>query len=170
MPFDEACFQSSAGKDLGLVALGAATRNRYTWLAPVSEAGVPVYITLHDKSLLSAHEREEYCSLLGRSKLTFNNGYVSKNANILTGRFFEALLSKSLVLQEIGSPVDAYFRPFIHYVPLASVDQLISFARFFMEAEDWRGRIVDAALDYWRGHYASTKMWHSICARLFNAA
>ncbi len=169
LPFDEACFQPSATKDLGLVSLGAATRNRYTWLSPVSEAGVPVYITLHDKSLHSAHDLEEYCSLLGRSKLTFNNGYVSKNANILTGRFFEALLSKSLVLQEIGSPVDAYFRPFIHYVPVSNVDQLICFARFFLEAEDWRVRIVDAALDYWREHYASAMMWRSICARLFGS-
>lgn len=168
MPFAEASFQPSISKDLGLVSLGTATRNRYTWLAPLSESGVPVYVTLHDRTIKSAHGREEYSSLMGRSKLTFNNGYVNKNANILTGRFFEGLLSKSLALQEIGSPVDAYFHPFIHYVPVANVDQLISFARFFLEAEDWRGRIVDAALDYWRDRYASTKMWRSICARLFN--
>jgi hypothetical protein len=170
LPFDDASFNPSMEKDIGVLSIGSATRDRPTWTAPLEVAGVPVHSLLHDRSAGSAPSRAEYYSLLGRSKLTFNNGYVTAKTNILTGRFFEGLLSRSLVLQEVGAPVEDYFSPYIHYVPVANVDQLISFARFFMESEPWRARIADAALDWWHQHYTSAKMWRFLCSRLFAAA
>jgi len=71
-----------------------------------------------------------------------------------------------LVLQQSGAPVDQFFVPFIHFVPVTNIDQMISFARFFLENEAWRARIVDAARGFWDEHYSTASSWRFICRKL----
>lgn len=166
-PIHEQFFEPACEKDYGISCVGSNTRNRMDWMAPVLASNVPVSFYLHDRLKKNAPSSDEYFDILKRSRLVFNNGYISELLNITTGRFFEGVISRALVLQERGSPIDEFFVPFIHYVPVTCVDQVISYAQFFLENEEWRSRITDAARSYWDEHYSSKMNWSHICWKLF---
>ena len=166
LPFWEGSFDPNAAKDIGICTIGSLTRGRELWLRPLVASGAPVLNIMHDRSRRMAPNREEYNSYLARARMTFNNGYLSEYVRLATGRFFEGVLSRALVFEEAGDPVDLFFEPYIHYVPVANVHQLIAFTWFFDEAEEWRKRIVDAAYDWMTTRYHSSKTWGRICGRL----
>ena len=165
-PLVEASFRQSALRETGLISVAKSHRDRTAWISTLAAAEVPLFALHHDHRRGVAPERELYLAMLGQSRMIFNNGYVSPTVNIMTGRFFEGLLSGCLVLQEDGSPIDRFFARFIHFVPLANINELICYARFFDENEPWRARITGAALDFWRAHYDGTRLWRYLCVKL----
>ncbi|MEO0034652.1 MAG: hypothetical protein RLZZ501_675 [Pseudomonadota bacterium] len=166
LPFAESAFHPGAEKTAGVNCLGSPWRDRHVWLAALLAAGVPVDAMFHDRRRCNALSSEEYLARMGRAKFVFSNGTVAEGESILTGRTFEAILSECLLFYEVGSPIDDFMVPFVHYVPVANIDQLITFSRFFLEREDLRRRIAAAGRRYFLERYGSGLFWRHVAARL----
>jgi len=166
-PIDETAFDAEIAKDIYVSFVGSDVRRRREWMEPLIVAGIETTLRLHDRTKAKAPDYDEYYRLIKRSKLIFNNGYANAYINVTTGRFFEGILAKTLVLQQNGAPCDQYFVPFVHYIPVTNIDQLIAFSRFFLKNEAWRQKITNAARGFWDQHYATKLNWNFICARLF---
>jgi len=166
-PIDQTVFDADVPKDIDALFIGSDSRRRREWMEPLIVAGIETTLRLHDRTKAKAPDYDEYYRLIKRSKLIFNNGYANSYINVTTGRFFEGILAKTLVLQQNGAPCDQYFVPFVHYIPVTNIDQLIAFSRFFLKNEAWRQKITNAARGFWDQHYATKLNWNFICARLF---
>nr|WP_144428450.1 hypothetical protein [Azospirillum thiophilum] len=166
IPLSESLLKESDSKDIPISCIGSANRNRDAWLRPFQALGVKIFASLHDRTKENAPNSEKYRDIMGRSKIIFNNGVVSPLVHIQTGRFYEAIMSKAVVLEEVGSPAYKYFSEYVHYIPVANIDQAISFSQFLLENEDWRSMIANSAKDYWNKYYATTLFWESLIRRL----
>lgn len=166
LPFAEGAFHPEAEKTAGVNCLGSPWRDRHVWLAALLAGGVPVDAMFHDRRRCNALSSEDYLARMGRAKFVFSNGTVAEGDSILTGRTFEAILSECLLFYEVGSPIDDFMVPFVHYVPVANIDQLITFSRFFLEREDLRRRIAAAGRRYFLEHYGSGLFWRHVVTRL----
>jgi hypothetical protein len=166
-PFDETMFDADVAEDIDVSFIGSDVRRRREWTEPFIVAGIKTTLRLHDRSKATAPGYEEFYNLIKRSKLIFNNGFLSLYTSITTGRLFEAILSRTLVLQQNGAPCDDHFVPFVHYVPVTNIDQMIAFSRFFLKHETWRQKITNAAREFWDQHYATRLNWNFICATLY---
>ena len=166
IPFSESLVKSSDKKDINISCVGSANRNRDVWLRPFQALGMKIFVSLHDRTKENAPNSEKYMDIMGRSKVIFNNGVVSPLVSIQTGRFYEAIISKAVVLEEVGSPACKYFSEYVHYIPVSNIDQAISFSQFLLENEDWRSIIANSAKDYWDKHYATPLFWESLVRRM----
>ncbi len=173
---DEEMFRPDLPKDLFFTFRGRVgfDRNRLammTWLTDVlTDLSRPCHVALHDRtSHLPDVSIEEYAELYRRSRLTYSDGYQNQTFHHKPGRVLEAIWSKCLLLNEIGSDIDKYFVPFVHYIPTNSAEQVEAYLRFFAEREDWWTRITDAAYDWAKQRYSSRLFWQWMLAGPFPA-
>jgi hypothetical protein len=160
---DEAAFDRLKPKMPCVSYFGSNTRYRMFWMLALRFAGVPIRARMGDTDENRSKAVADYCAEMSEMGMTFNNGLVSPFLDILTGRVTESILAGSLLFQEEGPAIRDYYAPFIHYVPVSNADQLIAFSRFFLQAEDWRTRITEAAFRFWKDHYDSAFAWRYIC-------
>lgn len=165
LPIAASLFDKTVEKDIGVSCVGSESRNRVAWLMPFQILGLPLYAKLHDRTVERAPDFVSYCNIVARSKITFNNGVVSTHVNIQTARFYEAVIGKSMVMEECGSQSFKYFSEYIHYIPISNIDQAIAYCQFFMENESWRLMIVNSARAYWEENYSSARFWSFIMNR-----
>jgi hypothetical protein len=166
LAFNDEIFINNSKKDIDLLYLGTNSRNRLIWINALGSSGVNVFAKLHDRKKQNALEHLEYGNLMSRAKLVFNNGWVNEADNIVTGRFFEAVLAKAVVLQEVGSNIDEFFIPFKHYVPVSNLKQAEVFSKFLLENEDIRNKIAEDAEKFYQDHYSSNHFWKHALNRL----
>lgn len=166
LPIAASLFDRTAPKDIGLSCIGSESRNRVAWLMPLQVVGLPLYVKLHDRTAERAPDFATYCNIMSRSKMIFNNGFVTPYVNIQTARFYEAIVCGSVVLDEIGTSAFKYFSEYIHYIPISNIDQLIAYAQFLIQNEDWRLMIANSARQYWNENYSSVRFWTFLANRL----
>ncbi|PWC43076.1 glycosyltransferase [Azospirillum sp. TSO22-1] len=169
LPFDEALFAADgSGKTEAMTLVGTNARNRGDLVVLLTAYGVPISARLHNRRAGEAPDMDEYAALMRAAKLTCNTGRVenSRTLSLVTGRCFEAILAKTVLLEEIGSRLDDYFVPFVHYVPYASAHQLVMFSQFLLAHDDVRARIAEQAHAWHRAHYTSGRFWRALLARL----
>jgi len=162
LPFHETTFAPGAARDIDLSFIGSDQRDRRLFLRAAADAGLKTLGRFHNRARSEAPDLTEYVSLLGRSKLTFNNGWVHNGDSIITGRVGEAILSGAVLIQEVGTPIDDYLVPFVHYVPVANLVQLVVFCQFLIENDELRARISNEARIFWQARYASSRFWQRI--------
>lgn len=171
LPLNEKDF-ADGEKDVDFSFVGKTHRGRDLYLYAAGCAGVSTAI------VDSASRRPDggrhfqdvaaYIDFIRRSRSTFTNGYVSPYKNIITSRCSEAILARSLLFVETGSPIDDFLTPFIHYVPVANVHQFFRFLQYFKKYPQEAERIVAAAADFYQQHYAMEKYWGTILVRCFD--
>lgn len=168
VPYSEATFGGCHGgeRDLNLTYVGNDSRFRGLFVNVARLCGLPIYSRIHNRERSVAPDLDEYVSILGRSKVIFNNGWRPRGDSVLTARFFESILSGALVLQETGTCVDDLFVPFIHYVPVANLHQFVIFSQFFLEEEERRAKICREAYRFMVDHYSSAQFWKVIVMRM----
>ncbi|WP_448187281.1 glycosyltransferase family protein [Azospirillum sp. sgz301742] len=169
VPFDEQLFAATEeDKDGDMVLIGTNHRSRADLVALIDAHGIPITARLHTRLAQDAPNIEEYAAILRWAKMTFNTGRVedSRSLSIVTGRCFEAILSRTVLLEEAGSGLNDYFLPFVHYVPFANTAQLVMFAQFLRANDDYRRRIADQALSWHQQRYRSDQFWSALLARL----
>ncbi len=166
VPYCEDFFSGEHQKEFGMSCIGSASRGRPKWISAFSTMGLPLNVQLGDRRLGTSLPYEDYCVALMKSRLVFNTGYVADNVNnVITGRLFEGILSSAVVIDEHGSGADDFFIPFVHYVPIANIDQAIAFSMFLLERDDWRKLIAQSALSQWRTHYSSDNFWKMVISK-----
>ena len=168
--FDERRFNRGTVRDIGLGFCGGKGRRRDDFLSFAEQCGIPT--TTHfvdDKKYLNEVEFRDF---LTRSKITFSNGYVGTidgmPHSVMTGRIAESILSGSLLVYESGSQVDDYFVPFVHYIPVDNVHDLVHFCRYLLNNEEKRAEMANEAYSYLIENYSSKKFWDCVTQRLCN--
>lgn len=151
----------AAEKDLDFVFVGANNRFRAALLDPVRQAPLRQRIVLHDRRQTTAIGAGDYAELLRRGRCTFNNGW-ARYDTIITGRVSEAMAAGCLVLEAVNTNLEAFFTPFIHYIPVANASQLMAYLRYFHRHEDDRRRVSDAAGAFLRDHYGPAAFWRRL--------
>lgn len=169
LPFDEQLFVPAADGKTDIMALvGSNTRNRDDLVTVLKAHAVPITARLHQRLSGDAPDAHEYAALMRAALMTCNTGRVpgSRSLSLVTGRCFEAILAKTVLLEEVGSRLDDYFTPFVHYVPYANAHQLVMFSQFLLAHDDVRTRIAEQAHAWHRAHYTSDRFWGALLARL----
>lgn len=169
IPFDARLFAASeADKVDEMVLVGTDHRSRADLAGMLEAHGVPVAAHLHTRMANEAPATDEYGEILRRAKMTLNSGRVeaTRSLAIVTGRCFEAILSRTTLLEEAGSGLETYFFPFVHYVPFANMAQLVLFSHFLIKNGDYRRRIAEQAFTWHQQHYRSDQFWTALLARL----
>ena len=169
-PFDEHRFNRVDVRDIGLGFCGGKGRRRDDFLSFAEQCGIPT--TTHfvdDKKYLNEVEFKDF---LTRSKITFSNGYVGTVAGIahsvMTGRIAESILSRSLLVYESGSQIDDYLVPYVHYIPVDNVHDLVHSCRYFLKNEEIRAGMTASAYEYLMENYSSKRFWDCVTRRLCN--
>jgi len=170
LPMDAALFAGpEEDKEFDVAVIGGNTRSRREMLVLLQAYGVEVAACLHHRLTRDAPTLEQYGLLTRKGKLTVNTGRVetTRSLSIVTGRRFEAVLARTVLLEEAGSRLSDFLLPFVHYVPFANTDQLVGFARFLLKNDDYRRRIADQAFDWHRRHFGADRFWRALLGRLF---
>lgn len=172
LPFHEADFEGVPTKDIDLGFIGSRpsfvlrARNLYYYAAEA--CGIDTRLLIHSRLAEDSAGTRDYATFLQRLKLTFNNGfvwYIPGEKCIITGRIAESILSRCLLLQETGSPIDDFFVPYVHYIPVANIHQFVAFSQFMLKHEEVRHRIVEDARSFHQTHYSSSLFWRELLAR-----
>ena len=170
IPFDERCFNASVERDIGLGFCGGKGRRRDVFLSFAEKGGIPT--TAHfvdDKQYLTG---DEFRDFLSRSRITFSNGFLGTLTglpySVMTGRIAESILSRSLLVYESGSQIGDYLVPYVHYIPVDNVHELVHFCRFLLNHEEIRAEMTSAAYEYWMENYSSKRFWDCVTQRLCN--
>jgi hypothetical protein len=153
-------------RDIGFCYIGSRRRNRDLWCAHVVHAGIEATIRLTDRRADRGLTEQEYYQLIGRSRIVFNNGEVASGIHILTFRIFEAMASGTLLINHAAGPISDYFVPYVHYVPVENVHELVCFSRFFLSHPEYRLRMAEEARIWLESHYSGELFWRSVFARL----
>lgn len=170
IPFDEHCFHWGVEREIGLGFCGGKGRRRDVFLSFAEQCGIPT--TTHfvdDKNYLTDGEFRDF---LSRSRITFSNGFVGTLGglpySVMTGRIAESILSGSLLIYESGSQIDDYLVPYVHYIPVDNIHELVHFCRYLLKNEEIRAGITASAYEYWMENYSSKKFWNCVTQRLCN--
>ena len=164
-PIDAATFAVSRDRDIDIGYSGGNTRERGMFLDAAADAGLRTKCWFHNRSRSQCPSVQEFADLLGRSKMAFNNGWVHNGESIMTGRVGEVIAAGAVLLQEVGSPIDDYLVPFVHYVPVANIAQFVSFCQFLAEDDERRSALARDGSDFWREHYGSDGFWRCVAQK-----
>lgn len=166
LPFPPEMFAPDRDKIHDLCIVGSLNRGRELFSSLMRVLKFPGFYVVHDRSQAQALSADDYKRILGSSKMVLNNGTLTANTRVVTGRVFEAIWSRSLLLEESGADTSELLVPFIHYVPFANVHQFVSYAQFFAKHEDRRLQIVRAAYDWATTHFLPSRFWAAVRHKL----
>jgi hypothetical protein len=155
-----------ADRSIDLCVIGSLNRGREFYAKIMEGSGFPGLYLVHDRSSAKALSVSDYRAHLCRSRMVFNNGTITANQRILTGRAFETIYSGALLLEESGNDLDQLYLPWVHYLPFANVHQLTALAQYVQVREDIRQAITERALAWTRTYFAPADFWRHLRARL----
>ena len=164
-PTDESQWmQKIVPKDIQLGFWGGKGRRRTDYLDFATKCEIATTIMYRED--VGRKSFDEYVEFLLRSKISFTSGFTGiaggRRTGIMTYRIWESILSKALLIHESGSQIDEFLVPFIHFVPVDSVHELVHYSRFLLDNEKIAENISAAALAFYREHYSSTKFWNCV--------
>lgn len=174
IPFQQKVFfRDFPTRDISLGFCGGKGRRRADFMEFARDCGVPTTTIFRDdmgKSL----SNDEYISFLQRSRLTFSTGFYGvvdgRRRFVLTGKIGETMLAKSVLLYESGSQIDDFFVPFVHYIPVDNVHELVHYSKFLLQNEEIADRIAESALDFYQRHYSSDLFWNKVLEMISSCA
>ena len=166
-PFDEDQFPAApeVEKNINLSIIGTNQRTRDLFALCAYRLDLPGFYFIHGGKS-SALKTPVYRQKLAASRMIVNNGKVTANQWVVTGRVFEAAFSRAVLLEELGNDIDRLFVPWVHYLPFSNVHQLLILVQYMMQHDDRRQAMADRAQAWARQHFPSAKFWASLRARL----
>ena len=164
-PADETVWsRSTLVKDIDLGFWGGKGRRRTSYLDFASRCGVETSTVYREE--VGRKPMEEYVDFLLRTKISFTSGFTGiaagRRTGIMTYRIWESILARSLLIHESGCQIDDYLSPFIHYVPVDNVHELVHYSRYLLANEETSERISTAAYSFYMRNYSSTKFWNRL--------
>lgn len=177
IPYLDSVFQSGAGpRTIGAGFLGSVYSYNYLraiWCTLIRNRGVPcqLFIASHIKGGSPAGDTiEEYGSFLSRMRIMVNFSARTPSLKIITGRVWESIAAKALLLEEENEEILHYFVPFVHYVPFKNIVELDAYIRFFERHESLRQRIVEEAFAWFQRRYSQKRVWHQLFEAAFSGS
>lgn len=173
LPFHEPTLRAeqNSGREFDLSYVGSRkSRNRRDFIEAALSRGVHGLVRFHDRRGDAPPTMGEYASILKQSKMVFTNGWIDSGEDIITGRAGEAILAGACLIHEVGSPINEYLVPFVHYVPVANLAQFVSFCQFLAEDDERREYIAQQGRAFWVENYSSKAFWATVNHKLFGGA
>ena len=164
-PTDESQWlNKTVPKDIQLGFWGGKGRRRTDYLDFATKCGIATNIVYRED--VGRKSFDEYVEFLLRSKISFTSGFTGiaagRRTGIMTYRIWESILAGALLIHESGSQIDEFLVPFVHFVPVDSVHELVHFSRFLLDNEKIAENISTQALAFYMEHYSSTKFWNRV--------
>lgn len=151
-------------KDIQLGFWGGKGRRRTDYLDFATNCGIATKIVYRED--VGRKPFEEYVEFLLRSKISFTSGFTGiaagRRTGIMTYRIWESILAGALLIHESGSQIDEFLVPFVHYVPVDSVHELVHYSRFLLDNQNVIKNISATALSFYMEYYSSTKFWNRV--------
>lgn len=171
IPYPEALFQEGpTGKDISAAFVGSLfdyNSPRGIWLTLIKSRGIPCQL------LLSTHTTggsragatpEEYAAFMSRLRVSVNFSARSTGRKIMTGRAWESIIARSLLLEEDNEEIKRFFVPFVHYVPFANIDELQAYLSYFARHEEARRAIAERGYRWFLQHFSKERIWSDLLA------
>lgn len=158
-------------KDIAISFAGTAHFGlRLYWLSVVATAaevnGIRnVALQVHDRLLGDAVTMDDYAATMRRSRIVVSLPRRYNYEFGMTGRLWQALHCGALVLEEYNPLTEAYFAPYVHYVPFRSGEELERLIRFFHENQSYVDLIGNKAAELMVAEYSEQKIWTEILGK-----
>ncbi|MDA1274878.1 MAG: glycosyltransferase [Verrucomicrobia bacterium] len=169
VPFPYELYQDSADvKSGGAVFLGGVKGYNYlraVWLSLMRQTRSPCRILVSSHIQNESHAGdtlESYASFMSRTEIMVNFSARTPNKKTVTGRVWESIASKTLLIEEDSEEIRSYFVPFVHYIPFLNIGELNAYLSFFLTHTEWRERICDQAFRWFRRHYSQEVVWSKL--------
>jgi hypothetical protein len=146
---------------------GSGNVSRYVYLAFIKslaqKKGYTCEIHVHNRSLNSALNPEEYSRLIRESRAVLNlSARHAPGVRVVTGRVQEAIASKSLLIEEKNEALARIFTPYAHYIPFDSKEELALAIDFSVNCGELVDKITEAAYTKYRREHSSKVIWSQI--------
>jgi hypothetical protein len=138
---------------------GSNTRSRRDFLSILEEVEMNAKINFGNRERTKSYTYLGYLDELGNAKMTFSNGYISRWEDQITGRALEAFSTKTLLLYEESKTMNYFFKPYIHFVPVKTSNDLLTQVLYLLRNEDMRLNIASQAHDFYRSQYNNLEFW-----------
>ena len=138
---------------------GSDTRNRRDFLSILEKVEMNAKINFGNRERTKSYTYLDYLDELGNAKMTFSNGYISRREDLITGRALEAFSTKTLLLYEESKTMNYFFKPYIHFVPVKTSNDLLTQVLYLLRNEDMRLNIASQAHDFYRSQYSNLEFW-----------
>lgn len=141
-----------------------ANQSRAAWCAEIVRAGLPVDLQLAapDKPRSAA----AYAEALAGYAVTVNLTARSSGDRVFTLRTVEAPWFGSLLLEEDSDDTRYFMRPFEHYVPFATFDELAGRLDILLNDEPRRLRIARAGTAWVHDKFGARPFWARLLRQL----
>ncbi len=164
-PTDESQWiQKIMPKDIQLGFWGGKGRRRTDYLDFATKCEIATKIVYRED--VGRKPFDEYVEFLLRSKISFTSGFTGivagRRTGIMTYRIWESILANALLIHESGSQIDEFLVPFIHFVPVDNVHELVHYSRFLLDNQNVAKNISAEAFSFYMEHYSSTKFWNRV--------
>jgi len=166
IPYFESIFEGLSEKKYDFFYSGSDARQRRIFLDGARNTNLYVKALFENRINLESPDYKEYCQEIGKSRMTFANGYISRNNSLIAGRFIESILSKSVCLYEDCPDLDAFFLPYRHYIPVSNIHEFVITAQFLRINPEILVRISEEAYTYYMQNYSSKLFWNYIASRM----
>jgi tetratricopeptide (TPR) repeat protein len=171
IPYPEELFRiGPTGKDIGAAFVGSLfdyNSPRGVWLTLLQSRGIPcqLFLSTHTTSGSRAGAApEEYAAFMSRLRISVNFSARSTGRKIMTGRAWESILARALLLEEDNEEIKRFFVPFVHYIPFTNIDELQAYFSFFERHEDARQAISERAYQWFLQLFSKERIWRDLIA------
>jgi hypothetical protein len=161
VPYSQKLLVSSE-KDIDFGFIGSPTRGRKLFLSGIPDLPIKTYIEFSGKSRGLIRNYSDYASILSRAKMTFSNGFIDSADSLISGRFIESVLSKTLVFYEDCPDLEYFFTPNEHFIAVSKRRTFRKKVMDFYQDQDSRNRIIENAYSYYMSKYGSQLLYQRI--------
>lgn len=139
--------------------------SRLVWWNEIAMAGLPVdfHPTIHGAERSAA----DYAALVARYAVTINFTTRTTGMRIMTGRSIESPLVGSVLLEEACDDTAWFLRPWEHYVPFSTLQELGDHLTALLADAPRRQAIAAAGQDWVRRHFTGAQFWAQALVRLY---
>jgi hypothetical protein len=174
-PVNRAQFHNSPEKNVPISFSGTYDfGNRAFWLSVAARAAAEFDIqgtklVGHDRQEEESATIEDYAETMRQSKIVLNFPMRYNGEYAVTGRIWQALHCGALLLEEYTELTEAYFVPYVHYMPFRSAEELRRLIRFFHENEEYARLIGDNAAKFMEVEYSERRIWADILSKAIDS-
>ena len=159
-----------SGKDINAAFVGGLfdyNSPRGVWLTLIKLRRIPcqLFLSTHTMSGSKAGATpEEYAAFMSRLRISVNFSARATAKKVMTGRAWESIIAKSLLLEEDNEEIKRFFVPFVHYIPFKNIDELQAYLSFFERNESARRAMAERAFDWFQRLYSKERIWSGLLA------
>jgi hypothetical protein len=164
-PQDENLYYPADEQPIDVSFLGSPRYpERQKYLTHLVTNGVPIHIGGGQREQGLTPKR--YAELMRQSKISLNFPEGPDGYDQCKGRVWEALASKSLLLERKNSAIKNFLKPDVHYVEFENEKELVEKIKYYLDNEKERNYIATKGHAVFKKSYNAKEFWHSVMGGL----